>query len=1527
MTSAAPKPKIIAVSGNLSFGNGLVGSSSQLSMTISNAGATTLSVSSISLPPGYSTTFTTASIPVAGKVTAFIKFSPTAAQNYTGTATVNSSATSGTSSLPVSGTGVGQTINVAGPLNFGSVAVSSNAQKVMTISNTGTTNLTVSSISYPPGFSGSTSGGVLTPGTFTNVTVTFTPTIATNYSGTITVNSDALGGTNTIVASGTGTAAASATIVLSGNLSFGNVPVNTSVQSTLVISNAGNATLHVTNVTYPTGFSGGFAGVIAPGKTTNVTVTFLPTATTGYGGPATVTSDATSGVNTIALSGTGTAVGAAIVLSGNLSFGNVPVNSSVQSILVISNAGNATLHVTNVTYPAGFSGSFTGTIVPGKTTNVTVTFMPTAVTGYGGPATVTSDATGGANTIAVSGAGTAVSAAIVLSGNLSFGNVPVNTSVQSTLVISNAGNATLDVTNVTYPTGFSGSFTGAIAPGTATNVTVTFTPTAATGYGGPASVTSDATGGVNTIAVSGAGTAVGAAIVLSGNLSFGNVPVNTSAQSTLVISNAGNATLHVTNVTYPTGFSGSLTGPIAPGTATNVTVTFMPTAATSYGGPAVVTSDATGGANTIAVSGTGASGSVALGGNLNFGSVLVNSNATTTLVISNVGNATMHVTSITYPAGFSGVLSGFIVAGNSTNVTVTFSPTAATGYGGTVTVNSDALGGTNTISASGTGTAVSGTIALGGNLSFGNVPVNTSTQSMLVISNTGNGNLHVTGITYPSGFSGGFSGTIAPGQTTNVTVTFSPAAAIAYSGSATVKSDAGAGVNTIAVSGTGTGGHIILSGNLSFGGVRVNTSAQSTLVISNSGTGTLNVSSISYPSGFSGVFSGAIAPGTSANVPVTFSPTSAINYSGPVAVNSDALGGTNTIQASGTGTRARIALSGNLSFGSVAVGTNAQLTLVVSNGGNANLDVTNINYPPGFTGTFTGTIAPGTTTNVIVTFTPSDTTSYSGLVTVVSDASSGVNTNAISGTGIAAVIALSGDLNFGGVIVGSSGQLTLTITNTGGVSLNVSSIDYPPGFSGTFSGAIAPGATTNVTVTFSPLVATNYNGVITVNSDAFKGTSTANASGTGIAQTRIISLSGDLNYGAIFAGSSAHLTLTITNSGNSVLTFTNITLPAQYAANISAGTIAPGGITNVDVAFTPPDTNTYNGILTVDSDATSGTDAVNVTGSGTNTANPVIALGGGLNFGDVMVGSAANLNLTISNIGNATLTISNINCPPGFNSSFSGAIEPGTSTNATVTFSPVAPQPYSGAVTVVSDATSGANTVAVSGDAFHYAAANAAFNGLYYPSNNVTFSNSGYFSAKSTTKGTISAKMKLAGKQYSVSGTLSGTGSLSKQIVRKGLSTLTVTIQAGFDGGTVLKGTVTDGAFTADLLANRSVFNSKTNFAPQTGIYSITISATGPVVTNGTGTVTVMSSGAARVSAVLGDGTKMTEVTAVGQSGQLPFFGSLYGNKGSILGWLTFGNTVGDELNGQLDWFKPAAIDSNFPNGFSLTTPLTGAKH
>ena len=110
-------------------------------------------------------------------------------------------------------------------------------------------------------------------------------------------------------------------------------------------------------------------------------------------------------------------------------------------------------------------------------------------------------------------------------------------------------------------------------------------------------------------------------------------------------------------------------------------------------------------------------------------------------------------------------------------------------------------------------------------------------------------------------------------------------------------------------------------------------------------------------------------------------------------------------------------------------------------------------------------------------------------------------TVALQGTGTITptrIIALSGNLEFGNVVVGASAQRTLTITNSGNSTLNVSGLSYPGGFSGNWpSGTIPAGGSQNVTATFSPTAAASYGGTVTVNSDKTIGTNTIAASGTG----------------------------------------------------------------------------------------------------------------------------------------------------------------------------------------------------------------------------------------------------------------------------------------------------------------------------------------------------------------------------------------------------------------------------------------------
>ena len=95
---------------------------------------------------------------------------------------------------------------------------------------------------------------------------------------------------------------------------------------------------------------------------------------------------------------------------------------------------------------------------------------------------------------------------------------------------------------------------------------------------------------------------------------------------------------------------------------------------------------------------------------------------------------------------------------------------------------------------------------------------------------------------------------------------------------------------------------IALSGNLNFGNVTINEESSSNLTITNNGNAELVISSIDLPSGFSADWSsGIIDIGSNRNVNITFSPTTAQNYSGVITVNGNFSSGTNTIEVTGTG--------------------------------------------------------------------------------------------------------------------------------------------------------------------------------------------------------------------------------------------------------------------------------------------------------------------------------------------------------------------------------------------------------------------------------------------------------------------------------------------------------------------------------------------------------------------------------------------------------------------------------------------------
>jgi hypothetical protein len=301
-------------------------------------------------------------------------------------------------------------------------------------------------------------------------------------------------------------------------------------------------------------------------------------------------------------------------------------------------------------------------------------------------------------------------------------------------------------------------------------------------------------------------------------------------------------------------------------------------------------------------------------------------------------------------------------------------------------------------------------------------------------------------------------------------------------------------------------------------------------------------------------------------------------------------------------------------------------------------------------------------------------------------------------------------LSFGNVNVGNNAVLPVTVSNTGTAPLNISNIvssnaqyTFAPS---TFPLVIPVGGSSEVNVTFTPAAAGLVNGTLTFTHDAPGSPSVYNLSGTGYVPAPVFAVSpvAPLNFGSVNVGGSANLNVTVNNTGDAPLTLTGITSSdAQYTFTPNAFPVilAPGNDQVFVVTFTPAAAGTFNANLTFTHDAAGSPTAYAVTGIGFTTA-PVFGVSPSpLAFGNVSVGGTATLPVTVSNTGNAPLTISGIVSSDAVYTfapnTFPVNVAAGGSTVFNVTFAPTAAGLVNGTLTFTHNAAGSPSVLNLSG--------------------------------------------------------------------------------------------------------------------------------------------------------------------------------------------------------------------------------------
>ena len=465
----------------------------------------------------------------------------------------------------------------------------------------------------------------------------------------------------------------------------------------------------------------------------------------------------------------------------------------------------------------------------------------------------------------------------------------------------------------------------------------------------------------------------------------------------------------------------------------------------------------------------------------------------------------------------------------------------------------------------------------------------------------------------------------------------------------------------------------------------------------------------------------SIPAGGSCILEVTFSPQTTGQVTAQMTVDANIYGGQIAVDLSGTGLAGGSVYPSpaGVSFGLVEVGsTSTPLQVTLTNSTSAATAISDISVTAPFTlasnscGTSLGS---DSACQVKIAFAPTQATVASGQLTFTDGA--GVETVQLSGTGAAPptdTLAPS-SLSFPSTASGEiSAAKTVTITNSGGVALQVTSIAVSANFQQSSSciTGVAAQSTCSISVQFAPAQTGALTGTLTLN-DA-RGTETVALSGTGLSAATLSVSPASLTFVQQQPGvASPPQTITITNTGGVAAANIGFQITGPAAASYSLGVTTCGALLNgggqctVQIIFTPSGIGSISAALAVSS-STTGVIAASVplNGSGqlaaglvTNPAqmpfSTVIPVGQSSSAQSVTVTNSSNYSLSsVSMAASGPFSLAQNTC--------TGGLGAGATCTAAVVFAPSNSGSATGTLTVSSAAVTQPATVALSGTGFNF---------------------------------------------------------------------------------------------------------------------------------------------------------------------------------------------------------------------------------
>ena len=296
---------------------------------------------------------------------------------------------------------------------------------------------------------------------------------------------------------------------------------------------------------------------------------------------------------------------------------------------------------------------------------------------------------------------------------LSFGSQAISTtSAEKTVTLKNGQSVALAISTIATSGDYSQTNTcgTSLAAGAKCTISVMFTPTILGTDDAALTITDNAGNSPQTVSLTGKG--VAQATTSPTTLSFGNEAEGTSsATKTATLTNNLGTALSIASITTSGDYSQTNTcgTSLAAGANCSISVTFTPTILGTDGSTLTITDSASNSPQTVSLTGNGVIPVKVTPASLGFGNEAVDAtSAAKTVTVSNKQPTAVTITSITTPGEYAQTNTcGTLLAAQGTcTVSVTFTPSTTGSQPGTLTVTDSASNSPQTVSLSGTGTAL-----------------------------------------------------------------------------------------------------------------------------------------------------------------------------------------------------------------------------------------------------------------------------------------------------------------------------------------------------------------------------------------------------------------------------------------------------------------------------------------------------------------------------------------------------------------------------------------------------------------------------------------------------------------------------------------------------------------------------------------------------------------------------------------------------------------------------------------------------